>query len=100
MGTMGGLLFFGSSFSFFFQMVISLLQAPYNWTASFSLLFIALPLILGLAVVRIVHSEDWESKLRSKIALIVIGIIAPFVWAGLYVGPFLVIMAGLIPMVR
>ena len=30
----------------------------------------------------------------------VLGIIAPFVWAGLLLGPVLVIVAGLVPMFR
>ncbi|MGD9396529.1 MAG: hypothetical protein PVJ05_08890 [Candidatus Thorarchaeota archaeon] len=94
-GTMGGLLFLGSSFSFFSQMMLALLAAPYNWTVIVSILFIAAPLILGVAVLRIVHKEGWESQRSKKIALIVLGIIAPFVWAGLYLGPILVIVAGL-----
>jgi hypothetical protein len=92
---MGGLLFLGSSFSFFSQMMLALLAAPYNWTVIVSILFIAAPLILGVAVLRIVHKEGWESQRSKKIALIVLGIIAPFVWAGLYLGPILVIVAGL-----
>ncbi len=96
-GTMGGLLFLGSSFSFFSQMTLALLTAPYNWTVIVSILFITAPLILGVAVIRIVHTEGWESQRSKKIALIVLGIISPFVWAGLYLGPILVIVAGLAP---
>ncbi len=99
-GTIGGLFFLGSSLSFFTQMVFGLLKAPYNWTVIVSLLFATIPLILGLAVIQLVHGEDWMNQRGKKIALIVLGIIAPFVWAGLYVGPILVIVAGLVPMLR
>jgi hypothetical protein len=99
-GTMGGLLFLGSSFSFFSQMTLALLTAPYNWTVIVSILFIAAPLILGVAVIRIVHTEGWESQRSKKLTLIVLGIIALFVWAGLYLGPILVMVAGLAPMLK
>ena len=89
-----------ASFSSIIQMILGLLQAPYNWTVIISLLFTAIPLVLGLAVVQIVHSEYWETKLGMKIALVIIGIVALFVWAGLYVGPLLVTIAGLVPLFR
>ena len=99
-GTMGGLLFLGSSLSFFYQMILSLLRAAYNWTAILSVVFATIPLILGLAVLQIVKSEDWERKRSLKISLIVLGVIAPFVWTGLYLGPVLVIAAGLVPLFK
>jgi hypothetical protein len=99
-GTMGGLMFLGSSFSFFAQMILSLLCAPYNWTVIVSIVFATIPLILGLAVIRIVRSEDWEVKRSMKITLVLIGVVAPFVWAGLYIGPLLVLIAGIVPLFR
>jgi hypothetical protein len=99
-GTMGGLLMLGSSFSFFVQMMIGLFQASYNWTAIVSILFTILPLILGLAVLRIVRAENWESMQSRRISLVVIGIIAPFAWTGLYLGPIMVIAAGLVPLFK
>ncbi len=99
-GTIGGLLILGSSLSFFTQMILGLLQAPYNWTVIVSLLFATIPLILGLVVIQTVHEEGWENQRSKKIVLTVLGIIAPFVWAGLYIGPILVILAGLVPMFK
>ncbi|MFW9838607.1 MAG: hypothetical protein ACFFE7_13905 [Candidatus Thorarchaeota archaeon] len=94
-GTIGGLLILGSSFSFAYQMTLSLIQAPFNWTAIVSMIFIITSLLLGIAVLRIVHGEDWESKRSQEISLIAIGFIALFVWAGIYIGPIFVIVAGL-----
>ena len=99
-GTIGGLLFLGSSFSFFSQMTLALLAAPYNWIVIVSILFALAPLILGVATVRIVHTEGWENKRSKNLTLIIIGLIAPFVWAGLYIGPVLVIGAGLVPLFK
>jgi chromate transport protein ChrA len=81
-------------------MLISLLQAPYNWTVIVSLVFALLPLVLGSVVLRTVRAENWESKRSTKVTLVVVGLLAPFVWAGFYVGPLLVILAGLVPLVR
>ncbi|MGY5853650.1 MAG: hypothetical protein RTU92_08810 [Candidatus Thorarchaeota archaeon] len=100
LGTMGGLLILGSSLSFFTQMTLGLLQAPYNWTVIMSIIFATIPLLLGLAVLQTVHFEGWEIKRGKKIVLIVLGIISPFVWAGFYLGPILVVIAGLVPMFR
>lgn len=99
-GAMGGLLILGSSFSFFIQMILSLLQAPYNWTVIVSLVFITIPSVLSLAVLRTVNSEAWENKRGKKITLVLIGIVAPFVWAGLYLGPILVFVSGIMPLVK
>jgi chromate transport protein ChrA len=81
-------------------MMIGLFQASYNWTAIVSILFTILPLILGLAVLRIVRAENWESMQSRRISLVVIGIIAPFAWTGLYLGPIMVIAAGLVPLFK
>jgi hypothetical protein len=97
-GTIGGLLFLGSSFSFFTQMTFALLQAPYNWTVMVSLIFATIPLILGIAVLQTVHSEDWSSQQGKKILLIILGLISPFVWTGYYLGSILVLCAGLVPL--
>ena len=98
--TIGGLLILGSSLSFFTQMILGLLQASYNWTVIVSLIFATIPLILGLAVIQTIHEEGWENQRSKKFVLVILGIVAPFVWAGLYIGPVLVIVAGLVPIFR
>jgi hypothetical protein len=98
-GTIGGLLFLGSSLSFAIQMVYALTRAPTNWTVIPSLIFIALPLILGVLTLRIVNAENWDKR-NNLIKLALLSLIAPFVWAGLYIGPILVMVSGLIPFVR
>jgi hypothetical protein len=99
-GIMGGLLFLGSSMSFFLQMTLALLQAPYNWTVILSIVFATIPLILGVAVLRTVSREDWMNQRTKKIVMIAVGLVALFTWTGLYMGPLLVIVAGLIPSTR
>ena len=100
LGILGGLMFLGSSFSFFSQMLYALTQAPANWTIIASLIFASLPLILSIVTLRIVQQEGWEQKRGKLLSLIILSLIAPFVWAGLYIGPVLVILSGLLPLVR
>lgn len=99
LGTLGGFMFLGSSLSFFSQMGYALTQAPANWTVLASVIFATLPLILGIVVIRIVHRENWIQKRANILTLVIISLIAPFVWAGLYIGPTMVIIAGLLPLV-
>jgi len=99
LGTMGGLMFLGSSLSFFSQTVYALTQAPANWTVWASVIFATLPLILGIIVLRLVQRENWDQSKTKILTLVIISLIAPFVWAGLYIGPTLVIIAGLLPLV-
>jgi hypothetical protein len=94
-GTVGGLLFLGSSLSFMTQTIYALLQAPYNWTAIMSVLFILAPLLLGVGVLKIVLSDDWKNYTKNKVSLLALGLVAPFVWTGLYLGPILVVLTGL-----
>ncbi len=93
----GGLLFLGSGLSTLVQMVYALLQAPANWTVILTPIFASLPFILGLSVLYIIRENRWIQNRRNGVKLIIVGILAPFVWAGFLLGPILVILAGLTP---
>ena len=97
LGTLGGLMFLGSSLAFGSQTIYALTRAPPNWTVWMSVIFTVVPLLLGLLAMMIVHKENWYQHKIKLLSLMVIGIIAPFVWAGLFIGPILVIIAGLLP---
>jgi hypothetical protein len=98
-GMTAGLLFLGSGVSIFSQMIYALLSAPPNWTVIASIIFGSLPIILGLALIRIVQSETWTQSKKRGVYLVVLGILGLFVWAGLLIGPALAILAGLVPFV-
>jgi len=100
LGTLGGLMFLGSALSFSTQMIYALTQAPANWTIIPSLIFILLPLLLGILTLRIVHNENYWEKRNNLFILVLLGLVAPFVWAGLYIGPILVMSSGLIPLFK
>jgi hypothetical protein len=98
LGTFGGLMFLGSSLSFSSQTFYALSQAPANWTIWASVIFTVVPLLLGLLTMRLVHEENWEQSNIKLLTLVIIGLIAPFVWAGLFIGPILVIATGIVPL--
>jgi hypothetical protein len=100
LGTLGGLMFLGSSLSFGSQTIYALSRAPANWTVWVSVIFTLVPLILGLITLKTVQSESWGQSTFKLLSLVIIGIIAPFVWAGLFIGPIFVIISGIIPLVK
>lgn len=99
-GTMAGFLFVGSGISIFSQMIYALLYAPANWTIIASVIFGSLPLLLGLGLVKLVHTAGWTESIGKGITIIIVAVIGLFVWAGLIVGPLLAILSGLIPIVK
>lgn len=100
LGTSAGLLFLGSGISIFAQMIYALLSAPSNWTIAASLIFGSLPILLGLSLMRLVHRKDWLLSRGRGLAIMLIGVIGLFVWAGLVVGPVIAIATGMIPIAR
>ncbi|MFX1265882.1 MAG: hypothetical protein ACFFH0_10920, partial [Promethearchaeota archaeon] len=47
------------------------------------------------STLRIAFRKDWELESSAPMKLLVIGVVAPFAWAGLLVGPILVIIPSL-----
>jgi hypothetical protein len=92
-GVVGALLFFGSGITVFYQIVHSALFAI-DLQIIISILFGMLPILLGVFTLRLVLTENWQNNKSKQIRLLVLGIIAPFVWAGLLIGPTLVILSA------
>jgi hypothetical protein len=98
MGSIGGLLFLGSGVTIFYQIVLAALFAI-NAQIIVSVIFALLPTILGILTLRVVLSENWQKTRSDQIRLLLLGIIAPFLWAGLLIGPGLVILTAAISLV-
>lgn len=96
-GSTAGLLYIGSGFMVFTQMIIALSGAPFSSTAVLTVFFMALPLILGYFLLRKVIR--FESKLSNKdrIIFIAFGVAGIFSWSGLIIGPILAIFCGVFP---
>lgn len=93
LGVLGGLLFFGSGITVFYQMIIASLTAI-NAQVIISAIFGIIPLLLGFFTLRIALADGWKRQNGKRIRLLVLGIIAPFLWAGLLIGPALVILSA------
>jgi hypothetical protein len=94
-GALGALLFFGSGITIFYQIILA---ALFTISAQIivSILFGVLPIILGALAVRVVLTENWQETRSKQIRLLLLGIIAPFLWAGLLIGPILVILSAVL----
>ena len=92
-GALGALLFFGSGLTIFYQIIIAALFVA-NLQIIVSILFGVLPIILGVYTLRVVLTEKWQENRSLQIRLLLLGIISPFLWAGLLVGPTMVLLTA------
>ena len=97
LGAIAGLFFLGSSAVMLYQMFYVLLQVPANSQVLITLIFILIPLILGLAILRVGLLASRRPRLMVRAIMIILAIIALFLWAGYYIGPALAIIAALLP---
>ncbi len=92
-----GLTFVGTGASTFFQLLFGASQVSVGVDVIITIVFAAIPLILGLTTLRIALKNSPEATLRKRIYLIILGVSALFIWAGLIAGPILAVIAALIP---
>jgi len=97
LGSLAGLLFVGTGAMTLTQMVFSLTQAPLTSEIVITLLFASIPIVLGLVTLRLSLKTVKEAKLRMRIYLAVLGVVALFMWAGFLIGPALAIVASVLP---
>jgi hypothetical protein len=92
-GLTAGLLFLGTGFVFLSQMVISVSQTPLAPEIVITIILAIIPILLGIAVIRIILKNREKVDLRKRAYLAILGIIAFFVWAGFLIGPAFALMA-------
>lgn len=94
-GMLAGLLFLGTGFMVLFQMVLALSHTHLVSEVVITSILALLSVLLGIAVTRIIMKNRKKVDTRKRIYLIILGIIALFVWSGFLVGPVLAVMASL-----
>lgn len=96
-GALAGLLFLGTGATVVSQMLLSISRSSVDPFVIVTLIFAALPIVLGLSTLRLVlrHSGHWT--LRSRAYLMVLGGGALAAWAGFVIGPILAIVAAVLP---
>jgi hypothetical protein len=99
-GILGGLLFISSGVFIFYQMGIALLQVAVNSQVIVTIIFGLIPILLGIATLRILLANGWMQDKSRMLKLLMIGLMAPFAWAGYLVGSLFVILISLIPLLK
>jgi hypothetical protein len=92
-GNLASLMILGSGVSTLIQMIIALAGAPSNWTAILTLIIAGIQLLLGFIAFRTINRSD-SLHTRSGLILIILGAISPVAWAGLILGPILLLIIG------
>jgi hypothetical protein len=97
LAAIAGLTFVGTAASTFFQLLFGASQVSVGVDVVITIVFAAIPLILGLTTLRIALKNSPEATVRKRIYFVVLGVAALFIWAGLIVGPILAILASAMP---
>ena len=97
LGLTAALLFIASGVFIFYQLVLALLQVPANLLIGVTFTFGSLPLVLGFLTLRTCLSAEWTQKPRSLIVLLILSVLALFLWAGWILGPVLVMITATLP---
>ncbi|MFW9794991.1 MAG: hypothetical protein ACFFEE_11840, partial [Candidatus Thorarchaeota archaeon] len=98
-GALGATLFLGSGVTIFYQIVIAALFSI-NVQIVISVIFGILPILVGYSTIRIILTEDWQNLRSKQIRLIILGIVSLFLWAGLLIGPTLVILSSVFAFIK
>lgn len=93
----GSLTYFGSGGIILYQMIVALLGSSYDASLFVTLIFAALPILLGFSIFRKATKPDLS--FRQEIRLLVYGLVGLFFWTGYIVGPLLVIVSALIKLI-
>ena len=100
LGNTIGLLFIASGIFIFYQMGIALLQVPASPQIAITIILGAIPIILGLFVIRSFISIHWQHKPRQLIFLFILAISGLFLWAGWILGPILLMLIAAIASIQ
>lgn len=94
-GGIAGLLFLGSGINILIQMAIKLTQVHLSGEMVVTIVLALIPIILGIAVLRMVLRNGAKGSGRRGVYFVVLGVVGLVAWAGLLVGPILAILSGI-----
>jgi predicted Na+-dependent transporter len=92
-----GLLFLGTGATVVSQTILSISRSPLDASVIVTLIFVILPISLGLLAIRLAVRTPVRWTLRSRLYLVLLGCAGLAIWAGFLIGPALVIAAAVIP---
>lgn len=95
-GILAGLLYLGSGVVILVQMIIALNGAAYDSLAILTLLFVLIPLLLGMALLKKLGLKEDALSRRDRLIVLGLAALGLFSWSGLLIGPFLAALASLL----
>lgn len=93
---LAGLLFIGTGVTVLSQMSIALTRVPLGPEVVITLLFVSIPSLLGIGVIKLALKAEGKIGFRNRVYLFCLGLLAFFMWAGFVVGPVLVIISSVL----
>lgn len=97
LASFAGLAFLGSGVSILYQMFLTFTVTSFHGQAMITLLIFAFSVILGVVTLLYAVRDKPILTTRRRIGLVITGLIALFMWSGLYLGTALAIAAALVP---
>jgi hypothetical protein len=97
LGSFASLLYLGTGFMILLQMAIALSKSEPSAAVVVTLIFAAIPIILGYFIFKISIKGEEKLTIKNRIKLMVYGVFGLIFWAGLILGPVLVIITSLLP---
>jgi len=91
------LAFLGSAVSILYQMFLTFSVTGFHGEAFITLIFFVFSVILGVVTLLYAVRNKPILTFRRRIGLTITGLIALFLWSGLYLGTALSIVAALVP---
>lgn len=95
-GILGGLLCIGSGATSLLQMAIALQGIPVPPEVVVTLVLAIVPILIGIAALRIVSREDTDGP-RARIKVLLLAALGLVSWAGFIAGPLLLVLSALAP---
>ena len=96
-GVSAGLSYLGSGAMMFTQMILALVATGPDFSAVLTVVFILLPILLGVAVLRLTMKDPKGVTKRLRAFVAILGLLGLFTWAGLLIGPALALLASILP---
>jgi len=97
LASFAGLAFLGSGVSVLYQMFLTFNVTGFQGQALITLIFFVFSVVLGVVTLLYAVRDRPILTTRRRIGLVITGLIALFMWSGLYLGTALAIAAALVP---
>ena len=95
MAGLAGLLFLASSFTIFSQILFASTRTPIGLDVVITIVFASVSLVLGFAAIRL--SMRKMIAVRTRLTVLIVGLLALFAWSGFIAGPIIALIASMLP---